>query len=445
MKYPASFPKQIYQAYSYSYPHKTAYRHFEHPIPLKDVWQSEKKDALFLYLHIPFCEMRCGFCNLFTISKPNNNLVESYLSSLRLQIQAMKTALGSHQFVRFAIGGGTPTFLSATDINTLYEDIHQHLNLVDAIPTSIETSPETISQDHLRVFENYDVQRVSIGVQSFSERELKALIRPQKLQQVDQALKMIKASNIPIMNLDLIYGAPGQTLNSWQATLEHALSYAPEEVYLYPLYEREKTGMDTVKQRGKSSLLSPAQEEKRALYRYAREQLLLNNYEQISMRMFRKKALNLHEGPVYCCQSDGMVGIGAGARSYTQNIHYCSEYGVSRSSVKSIIEDYTQLTQSDFEQAPYGFHLSEQEQKRRFLMQSLLLKQGFNLSDYYQRFSTQALDDFDQLDQLLETDLAERHDNHLMLTDTGLELSDAIGPWFVSDKVNQLMQEYSVL
>ena len=97
-----------FQAYSYSYPHKTAYRDLEPPRNLAEVWAAENRQALFLYFHIPFCEMRCGFCNLYTVANPRDELVRDYLDALRRQARVMDEILGERAVARMAIGGGTP-------------------------------------------------------------------------------------------------------------------------------------------------------------------------------------------------------------------------------------------------------------------------------------------------------------------------------------------------
>src|SRR4029453_1273246 len=101
-----------YVSYSYAYPHKTAYRRLPVPVPLRDLWAAEGRDALFLYLHIPFCEMRCGFCNLFTTANPKGDFAAKYLTTLRREALRTAAALGPARFARLAIGGGTPTYLS---------------------------------------------------------------------------------------------------------------------------------------------------------------------------------------------------------------------------------------------------------------------------------------------------------------------------------------------
>src|SRR4051794_23959467 len=90
-----------YRGYAYAYPHKTAYRPFDPPPPLRDLWAGERRDALFLYIHVPFCEMRCGFCNLFTQARPAAGLADDYLDALARQGDRVRDALGDGRFARF--------------------------------------------------------------------------------------------------------------------------------------------------------------------------------------------------------------------------------------------------------------------------------------------------------------------------------------------------------
>src|SRR5215510_7612472 len=99
-------PQQLYAGYAYAYPHKTAYRALDPPVALSAAWAAERRDALFLYLHAPFCEMRCGFCNLFTTANPPASFAQDYLTALRRQAWRMREAVGAAQFSRLAIGGG---------------------------------------------------------------------------------------------------------------------------------------------------------------------------------------------------------------------------------------------------------------------------------------------------------------------------------------------------
>ena len=316
----------LYQAYSYSYPHKSAYRSFQHPIDLKPLWQQENRDALFLYLHVPFCEMRCGFCNLFALSKPDESLVERYLAALRLQAEAMDEVLGQRTFARAAIGGGTPTYLSSGHLERLLLILQEVVKLdPSTTPLGIEVSPATLNGDKLALLEQFSVDRISIGVQSFQDGELLALARRQKPNELHRALTLIGNSNIATLNIDLIYGIPGQTKESWLAGLKQALDYEPQELYLYPLYIRSNSGLGKNTQpptEANGNLI--LNDNMLQLYRLGRDFLCEQGYRQISMRMFSKGDTAAIGLPEYSCQEDGMVGLGPGARSYTRSLHYLS-------------------------------------------------------------------------------------------------------------------------
>ncbi len=334
-----------YVAYSYAYPHKTAYRRLPHPLPLRELWADQRRDALFLYLHIPFCEMRCGFCNLFTTANPRDELPTAYLDTLRREARRTAAALGPARFARLAIGGGTPTYLGAGGLHTLF-DIAESLGAdPHSIPVSVETSPKTATPDRLRTLRERGVDRISIGVQSFLEAEAHAAGRPQRTTDVERALERIREHGFPTLNIDLIYGIPGQTVASWLESLRAALRYAPEELYFYPLYVRPLTGLG---RRGDTVADDAAWDVQRLeCYRAGRALLLAEGYTQTSMRMFRAPQAPAQDGPVYCCQEDGMVGLGCGARSYTPALHYSSEYAVGGSTINAIIGEYINQADQD--------------------------------------------------------------------------------------------------
>ncbi len=144
-----------YESYVYAYPHKTAYRPLADRPALRSLWAAEPKDALSLYLHIPFCEVRCGFCNLFTRIGAPEELTTRYLDALDRQALAVREALGDEEPVRFAaaaFGGGTPTFLTAGELERLCDIAEKRMGAdLSAVPLSVETSPSTATADRLAV------------------------------------------------------------------------------------------------------------------------------------------------------------------------------------------------------------------------------------------------------------------------------------------------------
>ncbi|MBA3541446.1 MAG: STM4012 family radical SAM protein [Deltaproteobacteria bacterium] len=443
-----------YQSYLYAYPHKTAYRPIEPALPLGPLWANERRDALFLYVHVPFCEQRCGFCNLFTRPVPPTELVDAYLATLACQVRVVRAALdegGPFTFSRAAIGGGTPTLLDARQLE-LVMAAFRTMGAHGDIPMSVETSPETALPDRLRVVVGGGADRISMGVQSFVESECKAVNRPQQVADVHAAIRAIRDTGVATLNLDLMYGLPAQTETTWRYSLDAALAYRPEEVYLYPLYVRPLTTLGKKETNGTSMhramarpvIVNPIDRHRVALYEQGRALLLESGYRQISMRMFRKETASANDGPVYCCQDDGMVGIGCGARSYTRTVHYSSEWAVGARGVRDIIDRWVAQDDAAFGVADYGFVLDSHEQRRRWLILSLLADDGLDVATYRARFGRDPADDFPELGELAPHGLVEQSAATIRLTPDGLARADAIGPWLASDSVRQKMADYTL-
>ena len=428
-----------FSAYVYSYPHKTAYRMFAEPRSLETMWANEDKTALHLYVHIPFCEMRCGFCNLFTAVTPGGDLIEEYLEALHRQITVVSQALGDARFARLSIGGGTPTHLPTRGLAKLFDQLEGVLGVdMQTIPVSIECSPETATQEKLALLRARGVDRISMGVQSFLDEEAKLVHRRQDVRTVKAVLDRMNALAFPTVNVDLMYGLPDQTQQSWLRSIDEALTFQPAEIFLYPLYVRPLTRMGASQQEWDDERLS--------LYRLGREHLIERGYLPISMRMFRRQGAPARSLPPYRNVKDGMVGLGCGARSYTSSVHYSSAYAVGPKRVKQIIRDYVQTPSSAFAKAYYGIELPFEEHKRRHVILALLSEEscarGLELAHYQARFGAEVLGDFPELSELIHRGLARMSSDRLSLTPRGVERSDLIGAWLFSSNIQALMEGY---
>ncbi|MGA4554002.1 STM4012 family radical SAM protein [Methylorubrum aminovorans] len=431
----------VYGGYQYAYPHKTAYRPLPRPVPLREAWAAEPKDGLFLYVHVPFCAMRCGFCNLFTLTRGEGR-VAPYLDALRLQAETVADSLGRFRVARMALGGGTPTFLEPADLDRLLADLRDIFGATPlAVPASVETAPGTTTPERLAVLWAHGVERISIGVESFRDDEARAMGRPQSRGSVEAALGAIRGAGFPVLNIDLIYGATGQTPESFLDSVEAALAWKPEELFLYPLYVRPLTGLG---RRGGAAEDDRAWDARRlAIYRAARDRLRHAGYAQVSMRMFRR-APEAVWGPAYDCARDGMVGLGAGARSYTAALHYATAYAVGQPGVAAIVADYTARDAGRHGRADFGAWLDAEDRRRRFVLMHLLQAAGLPLPAYAVRFGTALLDDLPELADLAEAGLATLDADRLTLTEAGLERSDAIGPWLQAAGVRERMRAYAL-
>jgi oxygen-independent coproporphyrinogen-3 oxidase len=425
--------REPYAGYAYGYPHKTAYRPFEAPRALSAVWAgAEDRRRVTLYLHVPFCEMRCGFCNLFTTAHPGDDLQERYVEAVERQARVFaEQAFGRDlRFDAVVLGGGTPTFLRADLLARLLEVARR---FAPDAPLAVETSPKTATRDKLAMLRGAGVTRISIGVQSFSDHEARAAGRPQRSIEVDRALAEIRALDPAILNVDLIYGIDGQTAESLAKSLDAALEWRPEEIYLYPLYVRPLTGLE------KRSL--PVVDRRRSLHRVARTRLRARGYEQISMRLFRRSTVR--GASEIRCQEDATVGLGCGARSYTRSLHYSTEWAVGARSVREILGAYCRSTDQDFAHARYGIEVDLDEQRRRYVIKSVLRRDGLDLAAYREQFGTEARADLPELRALEEAGLLSGIDV-LVPTELALELADAIGPYLYSAAIRARMAEFDL-
>lgn len=424
-----------YISYAYAYPHKTAYRGLRPSLALADLWSSEDQSGLFLYIHVPFCHARCGYCNLFTTAGSSPDVRAAYAAAVRRQARAIHDIMPTATFARMAIGGGTPTVCSESTLGFLF-DIAEHDLATDlqTLPISVEASPATATTSKLRLLKARGVDRISIGIQSFVPEELAAAGRRHNVAEIERALDRIRQVGFHTLNMDLIYGLPGQTVESWLRSIRAALRFAPEELYLYPLYVRPLTSLGESDHEWNDTRLN--------CYRAGRDLLLERGYTQLSMRMFRAEEHATAAGPAYRCQEDGMVGLGCGARSYTRTCHYSSRYAVGRSNVRAILEEYINHNRATFGHAYHGFLLNHEEACRRYVIKSLLRVDGLSIAAYQDYLGSAPFDDLPQLQELLDQGLATLHDDQLRLSTHGLERSDVIGPWLYSPRVQHLIDAY---
>lgn len=434
MKFP-----EIYKQYMYSYPHKTAY-HPLHGIDLADYLQRAAKKPLSLYVHIPFCETKCGYCNLFSITGADETLTEQYLEAIRRQVLQYRDLSPSLSFDSLTLGGGTPLFLSETQLETLFEII----SLFDAkksFPVQAETSPRQTTKEKLELLKEYNTKRISIGIQSFHDSELAALGRKHSVLECHKALSLIRDTGFACTNIDLIYGIPNQDISSLRFSIDTALSYEPEELFLYPLYIRPETGL--------YHKTASSQEETYRLYCFLSPYLKEHGYTQISMRRFVKKkqmsSCSFLEQT--SCGFENFLALGCGGRSYLENLHFCTPYHVNSADCR---KELTSFLSMDYRLVTHGYLLSDDEMMCRYVIKNLLHKDGISLTDYYEK-STSFNDclpngknlenkkdalfhDFPILSDLLSDGLIQKTEDRIFLTEQGMSLSDAIGPLFISKK-----------
>jgi oxygen-independent coproporphyrinogen-3 oxidase len=428
-----------YPGYVYGYPHKKAYRPLPRALPLEEVWADEARDALFCYVHVPFCNQRCSFCNLFTYVPAGGSPATAYLDALAREMEAYDRALRPARFTRLYLGGGTPTFLTAPELRRLVGHLRDVLGVVPARALGcVEASPETVDEEKVGLLRELGFRRLSLGVQSFVPEELRQVNRRFDFDLHRRAIGLIGRACFPHFNIDLIYGLPGQTAASWRYSLEAAIDSPTTSLFLYPLYVRPLTGLD----RRADVLPCPTPHEMGAMYDAAVERLVAAGFRQLTMRQFRRDPDAGPDDLGYRCQTCGMVGLGAGARSYTRGLHYSTPWRMVARNIRGVVESYCAAMAAGDTRVSQGFALDVDEERRRFVIQSLLYD-GLDRNDFRARFEADACSLFlPQWQALEEEGCVTVDDKAIRLTARGVRHADVVGQLFFSEHVRELMEAY---
>lgn len=428
--------EKLYIQYMYSYPHKTAYRKIEN-VRLTD-WLSalcEKENSL--YIHIPFCQYKCGYCNLFSVTGRSEEYMEQYIDAIERQAVQLSAVLPEDViFADLTLGGGTPLLLSERLLERVFKISEKFFAFTEKhIPVIVETSPNQTTLEKLEILKAHGCSRISIGVQSFVGEELHGLHRFHSPDAACQALTHIRQIGFPTVNIDIIYGIAGQTRESLLVSLERALEFAPEELFVYPLYIKPGTALyreEGVPRTGEE------EQHMRRLYETARDFLTGKGYRQDSMRRFVCKKDTKRED--VSCGFSNTISLGCGGRSYVGNLHFCTPYALGQEGCLNKLSAYMET--KDFLRVEHGYILSEEEQKRRYVIKHILFGNGIRREEYRAHFGGEAERDFPELQAWEEKGYAEFTDTHIRLTGEGLARSDELGPQLISSAVRQRMETW---
>ena len=419
--------KEIYTQYMYSYPHKTAYRTLE-GVDIRDFLPRLKQTENSLYFHIPFCQAKCGYCNLFSVTGKDKDFVDAYLDAMERQIRQYD--LTEYSFSEVTIGGGTPLYLDETQLERLFRLIEMVQGKKE-YPVIIETSPNQTTEEKLAIAKANGTKRISLGIQSFHEKELEKLYRVHSPKQARKAIESIKRQQFSCVNLDFIYGISGQTVQSLKDTLAEAVFYEPEELFVYPLYIKNGTLLKEKQVK--------REENTRELYEFVCEYLNGQGYVQYSMRRFVHKDY-VPFTPAMECGFGNTLSIGCGGRSYLGNLHFCTPYFVRQKECSMQLKRY--LDTNDHRKITHGFFLNKEEEKRRYIIKNILFTSGLDRENYKESFGEDVEKEFPILTTWMEKGYLKEEKDTLKLTAEGMALSDDLGPQLISSSVKGRMEEW---
>ena len=278
-----------------------------------------------IYLHVPFCSVRCGYCdfNTYTLTELGNDgaSVATFASAAVRELDLAATVLGERppQVQTVFIGGGTPTMLAATDLAAMLHGVRDRFGLADDAEVTTEANPDSVTPDGLRVLADAGFTRVSLGMQSAVPHVLRTLERTHDPANVARAVDAARAAGLQV-SLDLIYGTPGESLDDWRTSLRTATDLAPDHVSAYALVVEDGTKLAAQVRRGQ--VAAPEDDDEAAKYEIADEHLAGAGYGwyEVSNWATREDARCRHNEGYW---ADGnWWGIGPGAHSHVGGVRW---------------------------------------------------------------------------------------------------------------------------
>ena len=260
------------------------------------------------YLHIPFCAHHCGYCD-FAVTAGQDHLIELYLDALDVELA---TLAEPQTMESLFVGGGTPTHLSALQLERFLRSVNRWLPLARGREFSVEANPESLTEEKASLLAAHGVNRVSLGVQSFRRETLTALDRPHSPEVIPRIVDLVRRAGHAV-SLDLIFAAPGSSLESWRADLDAALALGPEHLSTYGLtYEK---GTPLWKQRERGTVSAATEDLELAMYEAAIARITAAGYEHYEISNFAKPGRRCQHNERYWA-NEAYHGFGVGAARY---------------------------------------------------------------------------------------------------------------------------------
>lgn len=278
----------------------------------------EMLEAISSYIHIPFCEHICYYCDfnkVFYEGQP----VDEYLEKLDLEMKLWLEKYPQQQTPTIYIGGGTPTSLNDAQLRSLLTSVTKYFDVTTTKEFTVEANPGDLTENKLHIMQEFGVNRLSMGVQTFNDRLLKKIGRKHTVKDVDDTLNFLAKNHFDNVSIDLIYALPGQTQQDFDETLKQALSYDLSHYSMYSLILENKTMFMNWVRKGRLEL--PSQEEEAGMFALAMDVMRQKGYEQYEVSNFAKPGFQSQHNLVYW-NNEYYFGFGAGASGYVDKVRY---------------------------------------------------------------------------------------------------------------------------
>ena len=373
-----------------------------------------QKKPTSAYVHIPFCTQICYYCDfskVFIKNQPVDSYLEHLLEEFRsYDIQKLRTLY---------IGGGTPTALSAPQLEVLLDGLAKNLDLSVLEELTIEANPGDLDADKIAVLKQSPVNRVSLGVQTFDDKMLKKIGRSHLEKDIYENIDRLKLAGFDNISIDLIYALPGQTMAQVKDNVAKAISLDIPHMSLYSLILENHTVFMNRMRRGKLPL--PKEELEAEMFEYIIAELERSGFEHYEISNFSKPGFESRHNLMYWDNAE-YYGIGAGASGYVNGVRY-KNHGPIRHYLNAVEAGNARITEE---------HLTQKEQMEEEMFLGLRKKSGVSMTRFEEKFGQS----FDELygkiiRDLVQQGLMQIDGDRVRMTKRGLFLGDTVAERFI--------------
>jgi oxygen-independent coproporphyrinogen III oxidase len=379
-------------------------------------------NSFSLYVHIPFCTAKCTYCD-FNSYAGQNSLMAPYAQAVAKEARLWAPHMAGRRAETVFFGGGTPSLLPLAEMQVILEAIGDCFDIAPEAEVSLEANPGTVDAAHLAGLRRLGFNRISFGVQSFHDEDLRTLERVHDAEEVEQAYAWAREAGFENVNLDLIYGLVGQTLEGWQINLERALAMVPEHLSLYALTLEDGTPLTRDVNRGRS--LGPDLDLQADMFEWSIERMKRSGFHHYEVSNWARPERECRHNLVYWRNGD-WLGLGAGAHSHLMEQRFADAASPSR--YIALTEESTR-TPKDPLDGMRQIGMREAADRAREMSETaflaLRLREGLDVAAFESRFGVAFARVFGEaMRETQELGLTELRDGRLRLRDEAVLVGD---------------------
>lgn len=379
-----------------------------------------KKD-LGLYIHIPFCVKKCGYCD-FLSKSAGEEVQEQYVNALLSEIESYKEFAKGYRVSTIFIGGGTPSILLPRQMEDILQKIYEIFEMEKRPEITIEVNPGTVDEEKLQCYRENGINRLSIGLQSVNDEKLRLLGRIHTYQQFVDSYELARKNGFENISVDLISSIPGQTLQEWKTELETVAAKNPEHISVYQLIIEE--GTPFYEKYAEHPELLPDEETSREIYLWTGKFLKETGYEQYEISNYAKPGKESRHNLKYWERGD-YLGLGLGAASMVHNI---------RMSNTKDMNIYLQRCMQPKTMREDVQFLEEPRQMEEFMFLGLRKTRGVSKKEFRHIFGREMDMVYEKaLGKCLENGMLLAHKDRIFLSEEGTLLSNMVLSEFLFD------------